>query len=48
MDRISRLPLDEAEQLIARIRSTGGKLAVPGVVDLSWRSSSAIFKGLLD
>jgi DNA invertase Pin-like site-specific DNA recombinase len=35
IDRISRLPLDEAEQLIARIRATGAKLAVPGVVDLS-------------
>lgn len=35
MDRISRLPLDEAEQLIARIRATGARLSVPGVVDLS-------------
>jgi DNA invertase Pin-like site-specific DNA recombinase len=35
IDRISRLPLDEAEKLIARIRATGAKLAVPGVVDLT-------------
>jgi DNA invertase Pin-like site-specific DNA recombinase len=35
MDRISRLPLEEAEQLIGRIRATGARLAVPGVVDLS-------------
>lgn len=35
IDRISRLPLAEAEQLIASIRATGAKLAVPGVVDLS-------------
>jgi DNA invertase Pin-like site-specific DNA recombinase len=35
IDRISRLPLAEAEQLIASIRSKGAKLAVPGLVDLS-------------
>jgi DNA invertase Pin-like site-specific DNA recombinase len=35
MDRISRLPLPEAEKLIASIRSKGARLAVPGVVDLS-------------
>lgn len=35
IDRISRLPLAEAEQLIASIRATGARLAVPGVVDLS-------------
>lgn len=35
MDRISRLPLEEAEQLVASIRAKGAKLAVPGVVDLS-------------
>lgn len=35
IDRISRLPLAEAEQLIAAIRTKGAKLAVPGVVDLS-------------
>lgn len=35
IDRISRLPLAEAEQLVATIRSRGARLAVPGVVDLS-------------
>jgi DNA invertase Pin-like site-specific DNA recombinase len=35
IDRISRLPLAEAEQLVASIRDKGAKLAVPGVVDLS-------------
>ena len=35
IDRISRLPLTEAQQLVASIRSKGAKLAVPGLVDLS-------------
>lgn len=35
IDRISRLPLPEAEQLIASIRERGGRLSVPGVIDLS-------------
>ena len=35
IDRISRLPLAEAEQLVGKIRATGAKLAVPGLVDLS-------------
>lgn len=35
IDRISRLPLVEAEQLVASIRAKGAKLAVPGLVDLS-------------
>lgn len=35
IDRISRLPLPEAEQLIAAIRAKGARLAIPGVVDLS-------------
>jgi len=35
IDRISRLPLAEAEKLVATIRDRGAKLAVPGVVDLS-------------
>jgi len=34
-DRISRLPLPEAERLIATIRAKGAQLAIPGVVDLS-------------
>ena len=35
IDRISRLPLSEAESLVASIRAKGAKLAVPGIVDLS-------------
>lgn len=35
IDRISRLPLLEAELLVASIRAKGARLAVPGVVDLS-------------
>lgn len=35
IDRISRLPLSEAEQLVASIRTKGAKLAIPGLVDLS-------------
>lgn len=35
IDRISRLPLPQAEQLVAAIRAKGARLAVPGIVDLS-------------
>ena len=35
MDRISRLPLAEAERLVASIRAKGARLAVPGVIDLT-------------
>ena len=35
IDRISRLPLAEAERLVGSIRAQGARLAVPGVVDLS-------------
>lgn len=35
VDRISRLPLPEAERLVASIRDKGARLAIPGVVDLS-------------
>jgi len=35
IDRISRLPLAEAEQLVSSIRAKGARLAVPGLVDLS-------------
>ncbi len=35
IDRISRLPLAEAEQLVESIRAKGARLAIPGVVDLS-------------
>ena len=35
IDRISRLPLAEAEQLVGSIGAKGARLAVPGLVDLS-------------
>jgi len=35
IDRISRLPLPEAERLVASIRAKGARLAIPGVVDLA-------------
>jgi DNA invertase Pin-like site-specific DNA recombinase len=35
IDRISRLPLQQAEQLVNSIRAKGAKLAVPGIVDFS-------------
>lgn len=41
MDRISRLPLIEAEQLVEAIRNQGARLAVPGVVDLSELTATA-------
>lgn len=41
IDRISRLPLAEAEKLISAIRTKGAKLAIPGVVDLSEIAGSA-------
>jgi DNA invertase Pin-like site-specific DNA recombinase len=34
IDRISRLPLKQAERLVSEIREKGARLAVPGVVDL--------------
>jgi Resolvase, N terminal domain len=37
IDRISRLPLAEAERLVASIRDKGARLAVPGVVDRAGR-----------
>lgn len=41
IDRISRLPLAEAEQLVTSIRTKGAKLAVPGLVDLSDLAAAA-------
>ncbi|MFS3137478.1 recombinase family protein [Gluconacetobacter sacchari] len=41
MDRISRLPLADAEQLVTAIRERGARLAVPGVVDLSELAETA-------
>lgn len=41
IDRISRLPLPEAEALIGAIKAKGARLAVPGVVDLSELAASS-------
>ena len=35
IDRISRLPLPQAEKLVESIKAKGAKLAIPGIVDLS-------------
>jgi DNA invertase Pin-like site-specific DNA recombinase len=50
IDRISRLPLAEAQQLVESIRTKGAKLAVPGLVDLSdiAASSDGIAKIVLE
>ncbi|MEW8441577.1 MAG: recombinase family protein [Candidatus Thiodiazotropha taylori] len=50
IDRISRLPLKDAEKLIDTIKSTGAKLAIPGVVDLSElvESSTGVAKVVLE
>ena len=37
IDRLSRLPLPQAEQLVNSIRARGARLAIPGLVDLSDR-----------
>jgi DNA invertase Pin-like site-specific DNA recombinase len=41
IDRISRLPLEEADRLIATIRAKGAKLAIPGLVDLTELAAGA-------
>src|ERR1700737_4262252 len=41
IDRLSRLPLTEADQLVNSIRAKGAKLAVPGLVDLSEIAAAA-------
>lgn len=41
IDRISRLPLAEAEKLVSAIRAKGARLSVPGVVDLSELAAEA-------
>lgn len=41
IDRISRLPLLEAEKLVDSIREKGARLAVPGIIDLTELASSA-------
>ena len=35
LDRLTRLPLKEAERLIKRIQEKGARLSIPGVLDLS-------------
>lgn len=35
MDRLTRMPVDEAERLIEQIKSKGATLSIPGVLDLS-------------
>jgi DNA invertase Pin-like site-specific DNA recombinase len=35
IDRISRLPLADAEKLVESIKAKGAKLAIPGIVDFS-------------
>jgi len=35
LDRLSRLPLEDAEKLIASIREKGARLCIPGLIDLS-------------
>ncbi|NOT67102.1 MAG: recombinase family protein [Methylophilaceae bacterium] len=41
IDRISRLPLEDAEKLVASIRAKGARLSVPGIIDLSELAASA-------
>lgn len=41
IDRVSRLPLPEAERLVASIREKGARLAVPGIVDLTELAAGA-------
>jgi DNA invertase Pin-like site-specific DNA recombinase len=41
IDRITRLPLAEAENLVASIREKGAKLAIPGIVDMSELAATA-------
>jgi len=41
IDRISRLPLEDAEKLVASIRAKGARLAVPGIIDLGELAAAA-------
>jgi hypothetical protein len=41
IDRISRLPLAEAERLVASIRAKGARLSVPGIIDLDELAAEA-------
>lgn len=50
IDRISRLPIDEAMSLINSIKAKGAKLSIPGIFDISEFSSetTALTKIVLD
>jgi DNA invertase Pin-like site-specific DNA recombinase len=48
IDRISRLPLPDAERLVAAISDKGAKIAVPGIVDLSEIAAEGIPKIVLE
>jgi len=50
IDRISRLPLEDAEKLIKTIKDKGARLAIPGVVDLSElaKESTGVAKVVLE
>ncbi|KMK87249.1 resolvase [Pectobacterium atrosepticum ICMP 1526] len=50
IDRITRLPLDDAEKLISAITSKGARLAIPDIVDFSELAaqSSGVAKIVLD
>lgn len=50
IDRISRLPLDEAEKLIQTIRGKGAVLAIPNIIDLSQliETSEGVSKVILE
>ncbi len=41
IDRVSRLPLPEAESLVASIREKGARLAIPGIIDLTELAAGA-------
>jgi DNA invertase Pin-like site-specific DNA recombinase len=41
IDRLSRLPLPEAEKLVDSIRAKGARLVIPGLVDLSDLAAAA-------
>lgn len=47
IDRITRLPLPEAEKLIARIKEKGAYLSVPGIIDLSEIQTDSEIAGIV-
>jgi DNA invertase Pin-like site-specific DNA recombinase len=48
IDRLSRLPLEDAEKLVATIKAKGAKLSIPGIVDLSDIAATGTAKIVLD